>query len=275
MTAKRPNYARRYVLVTYLAFWFSVALVAAGFLASGRDMRVLNWGSALASWTPTMVLLIMFRQLLPATTVKDWLKQAFSPRVPIGLMLVVTAVLCAAMAATVGMVALRTNQPALSLLNLSLPTLASAVFFTLIQGATGEEAGWRGYLQPIMEKTAGGVIKGSLLVGVVWSFWHTPLWLASGMLGWNLAIYVSTFIIGNLSLSVIIGVCYHRCKNLAVPMWIHFVSNLVAAPYVGDPIEVRWWLVLFYMLAAVGFSSWHAITADKPAQSQRPLGLGA
>lgn len=263
MEVKPVNYTRRYVISTYLVFWFAVALVAVGVLASGKNASVMQWGSAVASWTPTIVLLVMFKRLLPGITVKQWLKKAFAPRIHAGLLLAVTAVLLTAMAATVWIVALRTSQPIMSILNLSLPAIASGVFFTLIQGATGEEAGWRGYLQPIMESKAGGVIKGSIYVGLVWSFWHTPLWFASGLLGWKLIMYIVTFIIGNVSLAVIIGICYSHCKNLAIPMWIHFVSNAIAVPYAGDPIEARYWLVLFYVLAAVGFSMWHAITGKE------------
>jgi hypothetical protein len=121
----------------------------------------------------------------------------------------------------------------------------------------------RGYLQPVMEKKAGGVIKGSYYVGLVWSFWHTPLWFVSGPLGLDIVVYIATFIIGNLCLAVIIGVCYNRCKNLAVPMWIHFASNLILVPYDGDPIDVRYFFTLFTILAAVGFAVWHKVTSKK------------
>lgn len=270
MKNRAVNYTRRYVVFTYLAFWGSVALVAAGFFASGQNMNVMNWGSAFSSWTPTFMVMIMFKKLLPGISAKEWLKNAFAPRVNIKLLLTATAVLASAMAATVTLVALRNDLPIAKVMNFSLPAIASALFFTLIQGATGEEAGWRGYLQPIMEKKAGGVLKGSLFVGLVWSFWHTPLWFATGLLGWQLALYIATFIIGNLSLAVIIGVCYNRSNNLVVPMWIHFVSNFIAAPYVGDPIEGRCWLVLFYVLAAASFAVWHTLTV-KPDHSLKAI----
>lgn len=262
----------RYILFTYLVFWCSIALVAAGVFASGQNPTVLNWGSVIPSWTPTIVLLIMFRKLFPGATMKDWLRKAFAPRIDVPLLIVVTVVLAAAILAASSVVALRSGQPVMSLLSLSFPAFAWAAFFTLIQGATGEEAGWRGYLQAVMEQKAGGVIQGSLLVGLVWSFWHTPLWFASLMLGWNLVIYIVTFIIGNLCLAVIIGVCYSRCRNLAVPMLIHFVSNLSVVPYTGDPIEGRCWLVLFYLLAAAGFSYWHWTSQTKTGHQPQARG---
>ncbi|TAH65791.1 MAG: CPBP family intramembrane metalloprotease [Anaerolineaceae bacterium] len=51
----------------------------------------------------------------------------------------------------------------------------SALFFTLIQGALGEESGWRGDLLPAVEEKL-GVVKGSLIVALIWSFWHAPIY---------------------------------------------------------------------------------------------------
>jgi membrane protease YdiL (CAAX protease family) len=43
----------------------------------------------------------------------------------------------------------------------------------------GEELGWRGYLQ---ERAVGelGAFKGLLLVGLVWGFWHSPIYYVMG-----------------------------------------------------------------------------------------------
>ena len=43
----------------------------------------------------------------------------------------------------------------------------------------GEEYGWRGYALPQMEKL-GGTLGSSLLLGVLWSLWHVPLFYATG-----------------------------------------------------------------------------------------------
>lgn len=273
MKQMRISDPARYVIGTYLLFWCLVSLVAVGVVASGQNMALLNWMSVIPSWTPTIVLLIMFKRLFPGTTVQEWLRKAFAPRIPVGMLMLVTALMVSAILAAAFMVALQSHQPVLRLFNLSLPAIASAALFALIQGATGEEAGWRGYLQPMMEAKAGGVIPGSLYVGLIWSFWHTPLWFATGLLGWALVLYIVTFILGNLSMAVVIGVCYHRCPNLAVPMWIHFVSNFSLATYAGDPMAGRYWLVLIYLLTAAGFAYWHIASQEK--QKQRPLAKGA
>lgn len=43
--------------------------------------------------------------------------------------------------------------------------------------ATGEELGWRGFLQGFLVREL-GVTRGILLLGLIWSFWHLPALLA-------------------------------------------------------------------------------------------------
>ena len=48
-------------------------------------------------------------------------------------------------------------------------------FAALVVFAIGEEFGWRGYAYPRLAERHGPVV-GSLLVGVVWTFWHFFMW---------------------------------------------------------------------------------------------------
>ncbi|MBV9612767.1 MAG: CPBP family intramembrane metalloprotease [Acidobacteriaceae bacterium] len=58
------------------------------------------------------------------------------------------------------------------LLSVSLGSLV-----VMIIGGIGEEAGWRGILQrPIAERF--GSLKGTLMVGLIWGYWHLPVNLA-------------------------------------------------------------------------------------------------
>jgi membrane protease YdiL (CAAX protease family) len=45
----------------------------------------------------------------------------------------------------------------------------------LLFGAVGEELGWRGYLQPLVQ-TRWRPLAASLLVGIVWALWHVQLY---------------------------------------------------------------------------------------------------
>ena len=54
-------------------------------------------------------------------------------------------------------------------------TLGSLV--SMLLGAIGEEAGWRALLQPSLADHS-GFFKGTLLVGLIWGYWHLPVNLA-------------------------------------------------------------------------------------------------
>jgi uncharacterized protein len=43
-------------------------------------------------------------------------------------------------------------------------------------GGLGEELGWRGFLQPALERSR-GFVGASLLVGLAWGLWHAPVFL--------------------------------------------------------------------------------------------------
>lgn len=57
-------------------------------------------------------------------------------------------------------------------------SLASVV--TALVGGVGEEIGWRGFLQPLLESRVGAT-KATLLVGAIWSYWH----LGANLSGYN------------------------------------------------------------------------------------------
>jgi membrane protease YdiL (CAAX protease family) len=269
--SKQKNYAKRYVVTTYLVFWLGILLVGAAFLNSDQNRTVMNWGSAVASWVPTIILMVMFKRLVPGTTRRKWIKNAFAPRLKFGLLIIIALSFIISIGGTYVIMLNRNSHLSVNdLRNLTLQSLASTAFFAIIQGATGEEAGWRGYLQRYFEdKTGGKVIRSALMVGLIWSFWHTPLWISTGLPIIQMLLYIGTFIVGNLCLAVIIAVCYSYCRNLIVPMWIHFISNFLSTilePYVGNVpsvLEARCWLSIFYVSAALFFSLWHIVRINK------------
>ena len=61
-------------------------------------------------------------------------------------------------------------------LNLALSVALSAIVFMPL-GAVGEEIGWRAILQPAMVERHGAII-GTVLVGLIWGYWHLPANLA-------------------------------------------------------------------------------------------------
>lgn len=54
--------------------------------------------------------------------------------------------------------------------------LIRALLFTLFVVGIGEETGWRGWMQPELQKRYSPLTT-SVLIGIAWGLWHFPLWV--------------------------------------------------------------------------------------------------
>jgi membrane protease YdiL (CAAX protease family) len=110
-------------------------------------------------------------------------------------------------------------------MGLSVGFWAGLIILNLLQGATGEEAGWRGFALPRLQENHGPV-KASLILGLLWNFWHLPLWLLSGYSGLDLLIYVLAFSVSIISLTFLITWISSQTPNSLIPIVItHFSFN--------------------------------------------------
>ena len=96
---------------------------------------------------------------------------------------------------TLGTIAIPGALASVTPIDLLPELMSAAVFFVypaLLAGPLGEEIGWRGVALPRLQQLHGPV-KASLILGVLWAFWHAPIWF-SGQ--WstpsvpNIAVYV-------------------------------------------------------------------------------------
>lgn len=89
-----------------------------------------------------------------------------------------------------------------------------------IGGPLGEEPGWRGFALPRLQKLY-GPLAGSFILGLLWAFWHMPIWF-SGQ--WtlpsipNIAVYViwitavtiiMTWVFNNTKGSILMAILLH------------------------------------------------------------------
>ncbi len=130
--------------------------------------------------------------------------------------------------------------------SLVVSTLATTVLLAL-----GEELGWRGYLQNELQQNF-GFVKGTFVLGVVWSAWHIPANLA-GLNGTENVWLVTfvTFPIGAIAMSYALG----WIRNASGSVWpcalLHGANNAVSdvklveaqSAAVGDALDLAAYIV--------------------------------
>ncbi|MGM0432512.1 MAG: CPBP family intramembrane glutamic endopeptidase [Spirochaetota bacterium] len=107
------------------------------------------------------------------------------------------------------------------------------VFILLFMGPLGEEIGWRGFALKRMLKAA-PPLKAAVVLGVLWSIWHTPLFFIDGstqhaltsfgtgtaLLGYTLYTVCISILITLLYIktggSVSAAICMHTAANLSL-----------------------------------------------------------
>jgi membrane protease YdiL (CAAX protease family) len=135
------------------------------------------------------------------------------------------------------------------------PLLALITSWILFEVLTnGEEMGWRGYILPRLQARFNALIS-SLIVGLIWSVWHLPKFLGTGLSGersflWftiaHLALAVLyTWLYNNSRGSLLLVVLFHATQNatgmflptsFAVPGGI--MENLMIVLYVAAAVVV-------------------------------------
>ncbi len=203
-----------------------------------------------SAWAPTVSVLVMFRRLFPGQRLGEFLKRNLSVRVnPLTFVLLLCiqfGVFALAVAAQLWICGKGVN----SLTLVSLPEVMMALVVQLTSGATGEELGWRAYLLKELQ-TRHSLLVSALLVGIVWGFWHLPVWFTLGYMGNDLVLYVVYFLVQIISISIMIAVFYNRQGNLLIPIWIHFLSNFLVALVKIDRLGLLGWISLGYAVLAI------------------------
>jgi membrane protease YdiL (CAAX protease family) len=148
----------------------------------------------------------------------------------------------------------------------SVPTiLVLIVVAGVIGGPLGEEIGWRGYALPRLSDRF-GLAPASLLLGVVWSCWHLPLFFLSvggDQFGQSFPTYLLqvtalsvaiAWLMGNTGGSLLLAVLMHSAINQTkdlVPSKVAGADNLWAL----SSSSVAWLTVALLWLCAAFFLS--------------------
>ena len=94
-----------------------------------------------------------------------------------------------------------------------------------IGGPVQEEYGWRGYALDRLQ-TKHSALTSSLIVGVLWGFWHLPLFFISLDPHSNMNLWI--FVLENVGSSIIHGWLYNQSQaNITVAILTHMANNSV------------------------------------------------
>lgn len=244
------NYTKLYIIMVYVVFFILFCIVGIVNIFITQNEIVLQILKTLLSWTAFFVFWAMFKKLLPGKTLKEFIKGLFLEKLNFKLFFGILLIQSGLFFLAVKAVALFKDQPMMSLLDFSLPALLYGFFIQLIGGPFGEEPAYRGYL--LLQTTKKhGMIKGSLVVGILWGMWHFPLWLITGYKGIYLLIYCVSFLLCITSASVIMGIVYLKNRNIINVILIHQMINFTMdVIYTGDLLTLLVPISILYFIAA-------------------------
>lgn len=95
-----------------------------------------------------------------------------------------------------------------------------AVLFMMLLLGPIEELGWRGVMQPLLQRHMAPIWAG-LIIGATWGFWHLPVFALSSTVyaDWNFL----PFFIGNVTLGVLVTPIFNRTRgSLLWPILLHW-----------------------------------------------------
>lgn len=107
--------------------------------------------------------------------------------------------------------------------NFELRFLLPLIFINLIMGPLGEELGWRGLLYPTLKNNYGWMAS-ALIVGVIWSLWHAPLWFLDSP---QSKIPFWAFSFNVVLLSILMSMVYnHSQDSIIAIVLLHLTFNI-------------------------------------------------
>jgi len=128
---------------------------------------------------------------------------------------------------------------------ITIPMLIGQIFFQMFSGPISEEAGWRGFALPRLQKKYNALIS-SLILGVVWTCWHTPLFFLTGAT--QMTIPFPIYMVLVVTQTIYATLLYNNTEgSLVITTLAHFSFNLTGTLITGLVSLMP--PMLFYMTA--------------------------
>lgn len=241
---------RLFIICTYLLFWVLFLLTGLTiYLKAPEVIQVIM--KHVCAWTSAFVLAFLFRRIMPGESFAGFLKKQFG-KVGLSDFLLPAAIQAAIVMCAIVITTLLGGGSLANLRILQFPQFASVLLFlvdNITSGPLGEELGWRGYALNELQKRH-SPLTASVLTGLLWGFWHFPLWFMSGHTGWNLVLYGFSFMLGITSFSVFLGFFYNKSKNILTAVWMHLLFNVLMQVVIFEGVVFLLIVSLLYAFAS-------------------------
>lgn len=222
-----------FAILTYVGFYIALGLCLL-IVAFGVPMESMsNYAPLVISWVSLVVLMIWAKRLLKDSSRKEFLKGLFAEKLRIKWILISIIIPSLIFAITVIVLATVNHKSIGELINQDYASYPLLFILQLLMGPTAEEPGWRGYFFTEVSAKK-GILKGSVITGLVWGFWHTPLWLMEGLSPLNLIVYAVSFMGAVIGISIIMGYIFGKHRNLIYCTIIHLLFNFLNALLIID-----------------------------------------
>ncbi len=248
MAISKSGSLRTFVILTYLLFWvlFSVTGLTVYLKAPEIVQTVMQ---NVCAWTSTFVLIIWFKKFYPNETIKGYLKKQFRKTTVKNFAIPTLIQILLITLATIIFYSIN-GEPFKNITFIKTAAILPMVLIFITSGPMGEELGWRGYALNEFQKKYNPLIS-SLYIGLLWGFWHFPLWLITGLTGYDLVFYSASFMLGIISFSVFVTYFYNKKKNILVAVWIHFLFNMLLQIVIIEDYRFILVISLMYMVSSI------------------------
>jgi uncharacterized protein len=218
-------------LVTWGAWWLLAALTSRGVVTPTEPLGVALL--VLGGTGPTVVAYLAVWRTPEVGTLRGFTRKVFHLRVPPGLVLVAVFGAAGLGIVSLGLTGLITGSgwsgdPG------RIATVYLAAFVTSILFGGIEEVGWRGVLQPAVTDHV-GLVPANLVIAVVWSVWHLPLFWVVG--GSHQDASFTLFLIAGVGYSAVMTWLYARTRSVALCVLFHAGINASAAAGLAFPVD--------------------------------------
>jgi membrane protease YdiL (CAAX protease family) len=132
-----------------------------------------------------------------------------------------------------------------------------AVMFMMLFLGPIEEFGWRGVMQPLLQRHMAPIWAG-IVIGATWGFWHLPAFFLAGVVfaDWNFL----PFFVGNITLAVLVTPIFNSARgSLLWPMLFHWQ---LINPFWADAQPWDTWLLVAVAVVVVWWNRATMFTRD-------------